>query len=276
MNRLQKKCLIASSALHGLLLLVLVFGAALMPEENAAPVSRITFIDVSKITDGPTHGGSPTPQAATPPPAPVTPQPPEPVKPATPALPDTPPPKPAPAQDTSLFKPVKPKTAQPDEFTPVQHPPVKPVASNNQSSDAKARQQADNRQRIANQISSDITRLSHALSKDTAVEMSSGADGGEAAANYRDIVASIYTTAWTPPASLDDDSATVVVSVTIARDGHVVSHEIIKPSGNAAMDKSIGNTLENVTYIAPFPEGSKDAERTYSIKFNLSAKRSLG
>jgi TonB family protein len=276
MNRLQKKCLIAATALHGLLLLVLVFGAALMPEDKSVPVSRITFFDVSKITDGPTHGGSAGPQEALPPPAPVTPQPPpqsqpvsppsQPVRQASPALPP----------DTSSFKPVKPKTTAQDDFTPVEHPPAKQVASNSQTSDAKAREQADNQRRIASQISRDISRLSGALSKDTAVEMSSGADGGEPAANYRDIVASMYTAAWNPPASLDDESATVVVSVTIARDGHVVSHEIIKSSGNAAMDKSIGITLENVSFIAPFPEGSKDAERTFSIKFNLSAKRSLG
>jgi TonB family protein len=275
MNRLQKKCLIASASFHGLLLLILLFGAALMPEEKAAPVSRITFFDVSKITDAPTHGGSAGPEATPPPPAPLIPPS------LPPPTPVTPPPQPArtsvPAlPDTSSFKPVKPRTAQPDEFTPVDHPPTRQVAGNHQTSDASARQQAENQQRIASQISRDISRLSGALSKDTAVQMSSGEDGGEAAANYRDIVYSIYTAAWNAPASLDDDSATVVASVTIARDGHVVHHEITKPSGNATMDKSIGNTLDNVIFIAPFPEGSKDMERTFSIKFNLSAKRSTG
>jgi TonB family protein len=281
MNRLQKKCLITSAGFHGLLLLILIFGAALMPGENAAPANRITFFDVSKITDGPTHGGSSGPQAALPPPAPMTPA--LPPLPAPVSPPSQPQPQPAPVRratpvlpDAPSFTPVKPKTTAQDDFTPVEHPPVKQVASNNQSSDAKARAQADNQRRMANQISRDINRLRGALSKDTAVEMSSGADGGEPAANYRDIVASMYTAAWNPPASLNDESATVVVSVTIARDGHVISHEILKPSGNADMDKSIGNTLENVSFIAPFPEGSKDEERTYSIKFNLSAKRSLG
>jgi TonB family protein len=277
MNRLQKKCLIAAAGFHGLLLLLLIFGAALMPEEKAAPVSRITFFDVSKITDAPSHGGSAGTQASPPPPASVT------VPPLQPAMPVSPPPPqpartaaPAPLPDTASFKPVKPRTEQPDDFTPVAHPPARQTISNNQSPDAKARQMAENQQRIASQISRDISRLSGALSKDTAVQMSSGDDGGEPAANYRDIVASMYTAAWNPPASLDDESATVVVSVTIARDGHVVTHEIVKSSGNAVMDKSIGNTLDNVTFIAPFPEGSKDMERTFSIKFNLSAKRSTG
>jgi TonB family protein len=68
----------------------------------------------------------------------------------------------------------------------------------------------------------------------------------------------------------------VVVSVTIDRDGNVMSGHITKHSGNAAMDRSIENTLEKVTFIEPFPAGSKDQQRTYTIKFNLQAKRSLG
>ena len=184
---------------------------------------------------------------------------------------------PAPTRDEdSSFKPVKPKTAQTDEFTPVDHPPVKKVASNNAAADAKAKAAAESQRRLASLINKGVGRLSNTLSKDTAVQINPGEDGGEAVANYRDIVASIYTAAWNPPPSLDDDSATVVVSVTIGRDGHVLHHEVTKSSGNTAMDKSIGNTLDNVTEIVPFPEGSRDTERTYSIKFNLSAKRSLG
>ena len=78
MNRLQKKCLIAAIALHGLLLLILVFGAALMPEDKVSPATRITFFDPSKVTDGPTRGGgSSQPDQAQPPVVPVTqPQPP--------------------------------------------------------------------------------------------------------------------------------------------------------------------------------------------------------
>jgi TonB family protein len=287
MNRLQKKCLIASAALHGLLLLILVFGAALMPDDRAAPVNRITFFDPSKVTDGPTRGGgSPQPDQAQPP-TPVTPpQPPvsAPVQPQPQPIQTPQPPRqvapqftPAPEKNSeSSFKPVKPNPTQTDEFTPVDHPPVQKVANNKDAADAQARAAAENQRRLANLINKGVGRLSNTLAKDTAIQINPGEDGGEAVANYRDIVASIYTAAWNPPPSLDDDLATVVVSVTIARDGHVLHHEVTKSSGNAAMDKSIGNTLDNVTEIAPFPEGSRDTERTYSIKFNLSAKRSLG
>jgi TonB family protein len=279
MNRLQKKCLIASGALHGLLLLILVFGAALMPKDKAAPANPITFFDSSKVTDGPSHGGgSSQPEQAQPPVVPVTqPQPPvsAPVQPQPqPPRQDTPQFTPAPTKDAESFKPVKPKPAQTDDFTPVDHPPVKKVASNSDTAaaDAKARAAAENQRRIANQINKGISRLSGSLSQATVVETSSGDDGGEAAANYRDIVYSIYHAAWNRPVSLNDDSATVVVSISIGRDGRVIRHEITKPSGNTVMDRSIETTLDNVTDIAPFPEGSKDAVRMYSLTFNLTAK----
>jgi TonB family protein len=288
MTRTQKKCLIASAAFHGSLVLLLVFGSALMPEDRPSPANRITFFDPSKVTDGPTQGGGSESVAAQPPlaPAPIaSPQPPvsQPVLPPQPQsqpTPQPPPvarqqdftPAPTPKPDAEAFKPVKPKPVEQDEFTPVDHPPVKQVASNDAAADARAKAIADNQRRIANQINRGIGRLSSSLGKDTAVQISSGGDGGEAAANYRDVVASIYHAAWNQPASLNDDSASVVVSVTIGRDGRVLHHEITKPSGNPVMDRSIENTLDNVTDIAPFPEGSKDAERTYSITFNLSAK----
>jgi TonB family protein len=89
-------------------------------------------------------------------------------------------------------------------------------------------------------------------------------------------VASKYTAAWNPPANLDDDLAAVTVKVTIERGGTVVEAHIVKSSGNPAMDRSIESTLQNVTYVEAFPPGSKDQERTYTIKFNLAAKRLLG
>ena len=290
MNRTQKKCLIASTAFHGSLVLLLIFGSALMPEDRPAASNRITVLDLSKITDGPTRGGSSGPTDTQPPAAPPPVAPPQPPVVSQPSLPQPPQqqpqrqeqPKPvarqqdftpAPAQrpDTESFKPAKPKTVQQDDFTPVDRPPVKQVASNDTAADAKARAAAERQQRIASQIKSGIGHLSSSLSKDTAVQISSGADGGAAAANYGDIVRSTYYDAWTQPASVDA-SATVIVKVTIARDGHVVSHEILRPSGNPIMDRSIENTLDNVTFIAPFPDGSNDTERPYTIKFILSPK----
>ncbi len=97
-----------------------------------------------------------------------------------------------------------------------------------------------------------------------------------AAANYAQVVKSVYEQAWTPPDDTASDDANVKVRVTIASDGTVISAQVIGPSGDASVDRSVQNTLDRVTDIAPFPAGSTDTERTYIINFNLKAKRLLG
>ena len=95
-------------------------------------------------------------------------------------------------------------------------------------------------------------------------------------ANYAAVVKSVYEQAWVPPDDAHNDEANVKVTVTIARDGTVISARILTPSGDAGVDASVQRTLDRVTFIAPFPEGATEKERTYTINFNLKAKRSLG
>jgi len=64
--------------------------------------------------------------------------------------------------------------------------------------------------------------------------------------------------------------------VTIASDGTVITASIVTPSGDASVDASVQKTLDRVTFIAPFPDGAKETERTYIINFNLKSKRMLG
>ena len=90
------------------------------------------------------------------------------------------------------------------------------------------------------------------------------------------VVRSKYEGAWIPPDSTDSDDANTKVKVTIASDGTVTAAHIITPSGDASVDASVQKTLDRVTFIAPFPEGAKETERTYIINFNLKSKRMLG
>jgi len=94
-------------------------------------------------------------------------------------------------------------------------------------------------------------------------------------ANYAAVVKSVYEQAWQPPDDAANDEANVKVTVTIANDGTVISARILAPSGDPGVDASVQRTLDRVTFIAPFPEGAKEKERTYSINFNLKAKRLL-
>ena len=100
--------------------------------------------------------------------------------------------------------------------------------------------------------------------------------GGPSYANYAQVVKSAYMHAWIEPSGVDDDEATATVSVTIAKEGKVVSARIIQSSGNALIDRAVQATLDRVTFIAPFPDGAKDDERTYRINFNLKANQISG
>jgi len=55
-------------------------------------------------------------------------------------------------------------------------------------------------------------------------------------ANYASVVKSIYDQAWTLPDSIANDDENVKVTVTIARDGTVISSRIIEKAGDAQVD----------------------------------------
>jgi TonB family protein len=92
-------------------------------------------------------------------------------------------------------------------------------------------------------------------------------------ANYASVVKSIYDAAWksqalTLPGDIADKNETVKVTITIARDGTVVSAHMIAPSGDAALDASVQRALDRVNFIAPFSDGMTEKEWTRTISFN--------
>jgi len=295
MNRTQKKCLIASVATHGLLLTLLLVGPAFFtPADKPQSHQFITMIPIGAvITDNPTSiPGSSAAQASPPPPAPPPqpqqaqplPIPPPPQPQQRVVLPrQQPVPRPEPASQPKIgdteFTPVKPKVTDPNEFKPARGPSsqakVTPKDKQKEAADAQAAALAAQADARAKRIATSISGLSKTLGKDQMVQIGSSSDNSEASANYSDLVYSVYYAAWHPPASITDEHGLVTVRVTISRNGQVTRHEITKTSGNATLDRSIENTLNNVTVIAPFPDGSKDLERSYGITFDLSAKKSM-
>ena len=63
MNRLQKKCILASVVLHGLLLLVILFGAAFQKKQAPILYQRINVIP-SRLVDSALSGGGGNPNLA--------------------------------------------------------------------------------------------------------------------------------------------------------------------------------------------------------------------
>jgi TonB family protein len=104
--------------------------------------------------------------------------------------------------------------------------------------------------------------------------------GGEAYAGYEIVLQSIYKRSYdevlSTTSDVADNNASAEVSVTIERSGNVTASRIVTPSGNPALDRVVRRVLSKVTFIRPFPEGSKDSERTFNIIFDLKSKRAIG
>lgn len=277
MNRLQKKCVMATTGFHLLLLVILFVGPAFFWTREKPDDTPVLDMIPANLIDGASTGVR---SAQPPPPAPtvVPPQPaPTPTPPAPKPEPVVVPPTPAPTPEK--IEPVKPpkETVKPD-LKPVEKPsPTKPqinlkltertVPKNNSTPTTAA---PDN----SKAIKSALRALRNNLSSSTTIDMPGNSSA--AAANYAQVVKSVYEQAWTPPDETASDDANIKVKVTIASDGTVISARVIGPSGDASVDRSVRSTLERVQFIAPFPSGTSDKERTYIINFNLKSKRLLG
>jgi TonB family protein len=288
MNRLQKKCFIGSAGIHLLLLVILFVGPAfLSSKEKPQPIDTQTLIFYpSKLIDAQFSGGGnrnakppPAAQIASPPPAPAPPK-----AAAAEKAQELETPKPEPLSkinpDAVDLNP-KPKPHRPKINTEIitrASDQAKPKKAKNSDADTKAqeRELADEKRRLGQQFARAAARIGESTSSATTIESDFGpGTGGPSYANYANFVRMRYESAWVAPDDTATDDAITKVSVTIANDGTVLSHHITRPSGDSQVDRSVQRTLERVTFIAPFPEGAKDKQRTYIINFNLRAKRGL-
>jgi TonB family protein len=281
MNRLQKKCVIATTGFHLLLLVILFVGPAFLWSRERPDDTPVLETISANLVDSATTGV----QGAQPPSAPaVVPPQPRPTPPApqpqpTPPVPKPvvqPTPPPAPTLTERVEKFFKPEPAKPLP-APTENQPHTPKVNLTlttrtvpKNTTMPTKPTPDN----SKAIKSAITALRKNLSSSTTIDLPG--DSSVAAQNYAQTVKSVYERAWTPPDDTASDDAIIKVRVTIASDGTVVSATVIAPSGDASVDASVRNTLDRVQFIAPFPSGSADKERTYIINFNLKSKRLNG
>jgi len=278
MDRLQKKCFVVSAGLHLLLALILMIGPAFLSSRTKSDeMPPLDFIPWKTVDAQASGGGNPI---AKPPPA----------TPLTPPRPEAAQPPPETARQPLPPKEIKPPKPESESFEASNEPKQKklqisttPVLRKSTAqkiskppaqADARMQQLAELRSRAATQLSKAVRSLTDLSSSTTIEEVGHG--GGAAYANYAQIVKSIYEQAWIPPDDASNDEAITKVTVTIANDGQVLSANIVHQSGDSKVDSSVRRTLDRVTFIAPFPDGAKEKERTYTINFNLKAKRALG
>ncbi len=279
MNRLQKKCVIATAGIHLLLLLLLVFGSAFFSPRPKPDDTQLLEVIPANLIDAAFNSG--VRQAAPPPPAPAIVTPPIPVvqpapQPPAPKPVVTPPPtlmdrvekyfKPEPKSEP--VKPAPEKTETQPHKIQINTQLVQRTAPKITTPNTKPDSSRDN----AKAISNAIRNLQKNLSPGTTIAMPG--DSTVAYANYASVVKSVYDAAWTLPDTIVKDE-NITAKVTIASDGTVISARIIERSGDEPADASVQRTLDRVTTIGrPFPEGSTDKERIYTIVFNPQVKNS--
>jgi TonB family protein len=274
MNRLQKKCFVASAGTHLLLMLILFVGPAFLSAKNtkSEDLQLLDFIPPRTVDAlvAPNPGGAPVqrqqqqqPAVAPPPSIPVSKPPPE-ERVQQPTREGT---------DSLEVKPQKPRLPQVNTA----------LKTRNSTNKEKPIEKSDNREREANEnrrktaILRATENLDKGLSGSTSVRMGDG-DGrgsGPAYANFLQALKTLYTEAWNVPDGADDD-ASITTSVTIAKDGTVLSAHITRRSGNSIADTSVQLTLDRVRHAVPLPDDTKDDQRTVTITFSVKAKRLLG
>lgn len=280
MTRLQKKCLIAAAGAHLLVVVVVLCSGFIVSRPKADETQLLTVIPSNAIDKLLSSGeqNAPPPQPA-PPVKPVDPTPPTPPAPEPPKPVVTPPPRPAveplpqptPPQENpeiEIPQPKPPKRQIQVDLNPVVRDP-RQAADDSAAVAAKAeriaREQARQRERAFQKALNTISR-----NASSAVEVSLPGNSSASYANYGAIVVSTYHNAWVSPDSMTSDTAMVGFSVTIARDGTVISAHIVSASGESNVDNAVRRMLERVNFIHEFPADSTDQERTYHIDFNAT------
>jgi len=310
MNRLQKKCAMASTAMHAILLAVVLVGPAFMiVDEKANNLPLLKIIPMGVTAEEAFGGGSPTakppltPEMETPktipapavgppksppqaevqekPAAEPTKDPAKPIKPAplpepvvlkdSAARPDTSKPKPQIKVDTKVVPRTPKDIAEAREKAAAE---AARAEAKEQARAAEARQKAI--QQFARTIDGAADSLNANLSQGTTVEMPG--PGGAAYANYGQVIKSIYQNAWIDPLDGSNSATTVQAEIVIAHDGTWISDRIIKRSGDVPLDQSVQNALSRARAVRfpAFPKGAKDSKRTFIINFNLREKLDVG
>jgi hypothetical protein len=283
MNRLQKKCFIASAGTHLLLMLILFVGPAFLSAKNtkSEDVQLLDFIPQRTVDAlvAPNPGGAPMQRPQQ-----------QPAAQRPPVQESKPPPAPA-RKDPELAKVEDKKDTDSLEVKPqkrelpkvsttltTRHSPNKEKQTEKSDNKEREREATDNRRKTAAAFANATASLDKPSSGIASVRVGdgNGQGTGVAYANFFQVVKTVYTRAWNVPDGASD-GAVISVSVTIARNGDVVSSRITRRSGDSIADGSVEILLDRVRHVAPLPEDSKEDQRTVQIDFSVrAAKRLLG
>jgi TonB family protein len=169
--------------------------------------------------------------------------------------------------------------AEPKKHTPnvnltqVTRDPAKKTTKQTSTNDSAADDNKNREKQLAAALSNIKQHTGHGTEfGDVGLPTGSGISVGA----FGDILKSVYFKYWQEPTDATMEDAVVKVTVTVARDGSVLSARITRSSGDPAVDRSVDRVLRDVTTIAPFPPDWKESQRQFQLSFSLKAKRSIG
>lgn len=232
--RLKRNLILVAGAHVALILVLLVSHWISLLIHRHKPKEVVTYVDLTTMVPDkpmPTAPPTPAPVVEEPPPAPE----PEPAAPT---------PKPA-------IKPKKKKIEiskkrvrrSPDELPP----PRKPERPRTSAED------------VRKMLSPVLSSPSNATRNDFPFDW------------YISLVRRACYEVWEQPNSTTVRPGTVaVVSIRVYRDGAVREHQMIRPSGNAAMDESVLRAMKKLTRLKPLPGDYKGEFKDITIDFELA------
>lgn len=291
MSRLQKKCFIGATSLHGLLLLALAVGPGFFTKESEESLNVITF-EPGILTDEKISGGG-SPRQATQPQQPATPPTPTPPQPITP-----PQNQPERVERVEAVKPEleKVKRNDPDVVDPkpektqkrevqISRKVVKLTKPNTQATSRNTANTTDTNAKANEALQKAIAKagnnISSGIASSAKISMTDGPGGGGVSyANYAQEIQRRYKAAYDralqAAGDIADRPTSVETSVVILSNGTVVTSTVVKTSGNTALDALTRRVLDSIREVPPFPVGAKDSRRTFNIIFDLKPRNSLG
>lgn len=295
MNRLGKKCLIVTVVLHSLLIGVLLLAPAFSKEEKKPdppkPISLVHGALIAEILA--TRAPAPSPPVPAPAPAQkqatrkIQPTPPKKVE--APRLePKKETPKKLPPKKTTLKKsppkrvikvaktkptPSKPKKSTikvsiPDKLQTRSDPEMERREREVRERARKEDERRAKQQRAA--LHAKLDRATDLIFTDSVTVRISGGSS-QATMDYGSYVMQTYDRNWREPTGLSSAS-TVIITVTISKSGSVKSARISKRSGISQLNSSVESLIGKVRKFRPFPLGMNEAEKTFTIDFNIRSK----
>jgi outer membrane biosynthesis protein TonB len=286
MTRLQKKCFLFSVGMHGLLAVIVLGSSAFSGKPATKDIPILTMIPARILDEAGAGGGSPEPAAAPQPAPPVARTPQFVAPPHAAELLERPKPREAEREPAPQPLIAKEAEAKPARKTHEIHVDYTPATSATRQTKTKTSAPAvaesssiANARRLRREIAESLDALASGVkssgAKGTVVEMP-GEGGGEAFAGYETVIYNAYYHAWITPDSVADKLAATDAKIVVARDGTILSAEIVSKSGEPALDKSVGRVLRAVTKLPPFPASARDEQRSFLIRFNLESKEASG